>query len=165
MKQLVIDHNNGHETIYQLIEDGANLPLAYHVETSKAVIDALEYCRKNRIRVKLNYGDIDTGKSWNEEHGTTGYISMSKGNEARFPILVHNERSYGGGGLMDNCILKIQESKGGRIYYKATNFQQTTFEIVPSDLPEYTHNVNINGKLYSRHRTERAAKLLVNKLS
>lgn len=165
MKTLIIDHKNGHSTTYQLIEDGQNLPLAYHAETNKRVIDTLEYCRKNRIRVRLHYGDIETGRDWNEENDVTGYIGLSKGYEARFPILVYNERSYGGGSILDHCIIKICAANGKRVLYKAENYQQPTFEIVPSDLPEYGFNVNINGELYSRHKTEKQAKNLIKKMA
>jgi hypothetical protein len=165
MKKLTIDHKNGHSTTYQLIEDGNNLPLAYKIATSKKVIEVLERCRKNRIRVKLNYGNIQTGKSWNEEHDTIGYVSMSKGYEARFPILVYNERAYGGGSLMDDNVLKITESKGSRVLYEAENFQLSTFEIKESTEAGYTHSLYIGGELYSNHKTERAAKMLLKKLS
>ena len=43
------------------MEDGQNLPIAYHEETPKEVINALEFARKNRIRVKLYFGDVKTG--------------------------------------------------------------------------------------------------------
>lgn len=165
MTILVIDHKNGHSTTYQLIQDGNNLPLAYHIETDKKVIDTLEYCRKNRIRVKINYGDVESGKSWNEEHDTIGYVSTSKGYEARFPILVCNARAYGGVLLSDNRILKIQESKGKRVLYQAANFQPSTFEIKDSTEPGYTHSLYINGELYSNHKSLKAAQLLQKKLS
>lgn len=165
MRTLTIDHKNGHSTTYQLIEDGNNLPLAYHVETNRKVIDTLEYCRKNRLRVKINYGDIETGKSWNEEHDTMGYVSMSKGYEARFPILVHNARAYGGRSLMDNSVLKIQESKGKRVLYQAPNFQPSTFEIKESTKHGYTHSLYIDGSLYSNHKSLKSAEQLKKKLS
>jgi len=164
MNTLTIDHKNGHLSTYQLIKDENNLPLAYRIKTSNEVIKVLEYCRKNRIRVKLNYGDIETGKSWNEEHCTIGYISMSKGYEARFPILVYNERAYGGGSLLDDCILKITESKGGRILYQSEKFKPSIFEIKESVVTGYTHSLYINGELYSNHKTERSAVMLLKKL-
>ena len=164
MKSLTIDHKNGHTTTYQLIEDGQNLPIAYHTGTTKKVIDTLEYCRKNNIRVRLHYGDIETGRDWNEENDVTGYISMSKGYEARFPILVYNDRAIGGVTILDHCIIKIVASNGKRVLYQSENYQQPTFYILPSDLPDYSFNVNINGELYSRHKTEKQAKNLVNKM-
>ena len=165
MKILTINHINGNSTNYQLIEDNGNLPIAYYEKTNSAVISALEYCRKNRIRIKLNLGNIETGVSWNEENDITGYIGLSKGNEARYPILVYNERSFGGGAILDNCILQIKETKGNRIFYTAQNFVPSTFEIKESNELGYTHSVYVNGSLYSNHKTEKAAKLLIKKLS
>jgi len=89
---------------------------------------------------------------------------MSKGYEARFPILVYNDRAIGGGTILDHCIIKIVASNGKRVLYQSENYQQPTFEILPSDLPDYSFNVNINGELYSRHKTEKQAKNLVNKM-
>jgi hypothetical protein len=174
MNTLTIKHSNGNNTTYQLIEDGNDLPLAYRIETTKKIVDALEYCRKNRLRVKINYGDIETGRSWNEENDIIGYVSMSKGYKARFPILVYNARAYGGGSLMDDKILKITESKGKRVLYEAANFLPSTFEIKEcsevlnfndEQLQGYTHELHINGSLYSRHKSLKEAQLLQKKLS
>lgn len=165
MEKLTIDHQNGHKTDYQLIPDGTDLPIAYHAETPKQVIDVMERLRRNRTRVKLHYGDVNTGRDWNEENDVTGYISLSRGHKARFPILVYNERSMGGGSILDHRIVKIKGA-GGHIYYQSENYIQPVIEIVPSDMqPEYKFNLNINGKLYSRHKTERQANLLKKKLS
>lgn len=165
MRTLTVNHNNGNSTTYQLIEDGNNLPIAYHVETSQEVIQALEFARKNRIRVKLYFGDKETGRDWCEEHDTVGYIGMSRGHEARWPILVYNERSYGGGAILDHCILKVKESKGNRVLFQAANYQQPDISIQHSDLPEYAYNTLINGTLYGRHKTLKDAENLKKKLS
>ena len=42
MKTLTIDHKNGHFSKYQLIEDGRDLPIAYHEETPSELIEQLE---------------------------------------------------------------------------------------------------------------------------
>ena len=60
MKTLTINYNKGNVITYKLMEDGQNLPIAYHEETSKEAINALEFARKNRIRVKLYFGDVKT---------------------------------------------------------------------------------------------------------
>jgi hypothetical protein len=153
------------EIVYQLIEDGNDLPIAYHVETPQSLINVLERARKNRQRIKLYLGDIETGRDWHEEHDTVGYIGLSRGTEARFPILVYNERSYGGGILMDNCIVKVKEAKGKCVLYKAANYQAPVIDIVPSDLPEYQYNTNINGELYGRHKSLKSAQICKAKLS
>ena len=166
MNTLTIDYKNGHKQEFKLIQDGGILPLAYPIETPDRLVEVLERCRKNRTRVKVNLGNIETGKSWNEEHDTTGYVSMSKGSEARFPILVHNASSMGGGSLMTDNILKVSESKGGRVLYQAANFQPSVIEVKDgSDLPEYSHEVWVNGQIYGRCKSLRSAELLKNKLS
>ena len=46
MKTLTINYNKGNAITYKLLEDGQNLPIAYHEETPKEVINALEFARK-----------------------------------------------------------------------------------------------------------------------
>jgi len=166
MNILTIDHKNGNFTNYQLIDGGKDKPIAYREKTPKEVISVLERCRKNRTRIKVNLGDILTGKSWNEENMTFGYIGLSRGKDAYFPILVNNSRSMGGSLLMDDNILQIKESKGKTIFYQSPIFKPSKIEIKEgSDLPEYTHEIYIDGELYSRHKSHRSAKMLFNKLS
>lgn len=152
--------SNGNTINYQITESGT----AYHAETPLQVINVLEQARINRQRIKVYFGDIKTGKDWNEENDTIGYIGRS-GGKIKIPLLVHNSTSLGGGGLLDHCIVKIREAKGNRVLYQQHNYNSPKIEIVPSDLPEYSFNINIDGKLYSRHKTERAAQLLLKKLS
>jgi len=166
MNILTIDHKNGNFTNYQLIDGGKDKPIAYREKTPKEVISVLERCRKNRTRIKVNLGDILTGKSWNEENMTFGYIGLSRGKDAYFPILVNNSRSMGGSLLMDDNILQIKESKGSRIIYQSKNFIPSIIEIKNgSDIPEYTHEVWVNNKLYSRHKSLKSAEILKRKIS
>ena len=44
---LTINYNKGNVITYKLMEDGQNLPIAYHVETLKEVIHALALCYQN----------------------------------------------------------------------------------------------------------------------
>lgn len=165
LQTLVIDYKNGNKQEFKLIQDGGILPIAYPIETPDRLIEVLERCRKNRTRIKVNLGNIETGKSWNEEHYTIGYVSTSKGHAARFPILVHNASSMGGGSLMSDNILKISESKGGRVLYQVANFQPSVIEVKDgSNLSEYSHEVWVNGQLYGRCKSLRNAELLKNKL-
>ena len=83
----------------------------YHKDTNDEVIRILEICRRNNTRIVLDYGDIDTGKSWGEIHDITGRVSRSTG-EIKIPILVHNSRSWGGGAINDKHIISIKTSLG-----------------------------------------------------
>ena len=118
METLTIDHNNGHKTEYNLLQDDSyDLPIAYYKHIPQKLVEALEYARKNNLRIKLDLGDTKTGKSWNEVYDVTGRIGLSRGDKARFPILVHNTRSLGGTSILQDCILSIHLSANPKSNY------------------------------------------------
>ena len=90
---------------------------AYHIDTSNEVIEVLERCRLNNIRIVLDYGDTETGKSWEEDCDVVGRVGRSNGS-IKIPILLRNSRSTGGCHILDHCIIGIKESKGGKELYK-----------------------------------------------
>ena len=135
----------------------------FDARTPDAVCIVLSDLIKNRKTVKVFWGDTVTGKCWNDEHDTIGTIGRSTGTR-KIPLIV-NTRSYGGPALLDYCLLKIREIKTGRVLYQASNWNPSKIEIVPSNVPGYSHSVVIDGTLYSNHKTERSAKLLKTKLS
>ena len=164
MNTLTNDHGNGNSTTYQLIEGNKPMPIAYNLGTSQQVINAIERARINRTRIRIYLGDIITGKCWNEENDIAGYVGLSKGNKAYYPILVNNSASFGGGSLMDNCIIKIIESKGTKVLYQSNNFIQPIVEIKDSVKIGFTHSVYIDGSLYSNHTSLKSAQLLQKKM-
>jgi len=95
------------------IENGTS----YHHDTPQKVVDILEQCRQSSTRIVLDYGDVKTGKSWNEIYNVTGRIGRSTGN-IKIPLLIYSKRSMGGMGILDHCIIGIKESKGKRVLYK-----------------------------------------------
>jgi len=105
--------SNGNTIEYKRTENGT----CYHKETPDKLVELLEELLENRTRITVDYGDIKTGKSWGEEHDITGYIGRSTGN-IKIPLLVYNTRSYGGGALLDHCIIGIKTSKGNKELYK-----------------------------------------------
>lgn len=136
----------------------------YYGNTSDKVIEVLENCRINNTRVQFFYGDVLTGRDWNEEHDTMGYIGRSTGS-IKIPLLIQTSRSIGGGSILTDCIIKIRETKTKKILYISENYQLPVIEIVPSDLPEYLYNTMINGSIHGRHKTLKSAQLLRSKLS
>ncbi len=119
---LTITHDNNNKIEYQLINEGGDLPIAYHADTDKEVVEILEQCRKSKKRILIDLGDTKSGQSWKEKYDVTGYIGLSRGHSARFPILVYNRRSMGGGSLLDNCIIKIMEANGKKVLYQHPYF-------------------------------------------
>lgn len=160
MKTVTIDHNNGHSTTYKILDSGT----AYDVKTPDKVVNVLEAALKSRQRLKIYYGDTETGRDWNEEHGTTGKIGRSTGS-IKIPLLIHNSRSYGGPALLDHCIVKIKDLKTKVVLYQHEKYQAPKIEIAPADLPEYSNILKINGETYSRHKSLLSAQRLFAKLS
>lgn len=135
---------------------------SYNEKTPQEVINVLEEARASQTRVKLYYGNLETGKNWNEEHDTVGYIGRSIGT-IKIPLLIYNRRSCGGGPVLTDCILKIRTTKG-EVLYTHPKFQDPKIDIVKSDLPEYKFNTIIDGNLYGRHKNLKNAELLKSKL-
>lgn len=123
MDNLIIDHNNGHVSEYRLISDGNDLPIAYQLPMSDSLIELLERMRHNKTRLRFHWGDIETGQDWGEFYDIEGRIGLSRGFKARFPILVHNSRSMGGG-LLSNSIVKIVTSEGKKLVYIHPNYKE-----------------------------------------
>lgn len=93
---------------------------SYPVNTPDRVVDVLERCRRLNIRITVDYGDTDTGRSWNELFDVTGYVGRTTG--IKSPILVYNKRSRGGGLILCDCIIKIVTSKGKTVLYQHPNY-------------------------------------------
>jgi hypothetical protein len=72
----------------------------FHAQTPDAVVQSLESARSRRQRVRLYYGDFQTGRDWLEEHDVEGIIGNSMG-PLRVPLLIHmqtgEERPLGDG--------------------------------------------------------------------
>ena len=92
---------------------------SYDINTSTKVIEVLEHCRLNDIRIVLDYGCTETGESWGEVNDIVGRVGRSMG-PLKVPLLIHNKRSLGGGEIMTSSIIGIRESKGGKVLYKLT---------------------------------------------
>lgn len=89
-----------------MLENGTT----YHDETPRAVVCALERARVNDTRIRLVYGDTDSGLSWGEVNDVAGTLGRSMG-PVKIPILLANSRSVGGAGVLDHCIIGIRYSR------------------------------------------------------
>lgn len=161
MKTIEIQHSNGNTTTYKISENNT----AFHIDTPEKVCNILDSAILSKRRLKIYYGDKDTGTDWNECYDIIGRIGRSYGGTIKIPLLILTSRSYGGGAILDNCIVKIKDAKSGEVIYQHPKYNNAKFEILKADLPEYTSAIYRNGKLYSRHKTERSAKLLFNKIA
>jgi hypothetical protein len=95
---------------------------SYHDETCKEVISWLETSRELKQRIRIFYGD--KGRCWNDEYDTIGHIGRSTGMQ-KIPLLIKNSRSYGGGGILDHCIVRI-DTKDSQGHIKTVYDNHTT---------------------------------------
>lgn len=100
--------------------------------------EVLERCRNERTRVRVWYGDINTGKAWNEECGVTGYIGRSSG-RIKVPLLINNSRSVGGSALLDCAIIRVDGIATKRTLYRVSNFHVETMQCRYIDGVEYPY--------------------------
>lgn len=86
--------------------------ISFHVGTPDEVCNILLQYLKHypHERLRLFYGDNESGKDWLEMHDTMGYVRNSTG-PVKIPILIHNRNSIGGGAILTDCIVKITHDK------------------------------------------------------
>jgi len=131
-----------------MIENGTT----YKDWTSDKVIAVLESVRASHERVRVYYGDTQTGKSWGEEFGTMGYVGRSAG-RVKIPLLIYNRRSMGGGALLDGCIIKIVRTSDNRVLYAHPEFHTARYEIGNSGYWESPVAVYADGQNVANFRT------------
>lgn len=127
----------------------------FHPETPDAVCNILSNYRANGKRLRLHFGDTDTGRDWMEEHDIIGYIGQSTGT-IKIPLLIANSRSMGGGGILDNCIVKI--TAGNQTLYKHPTYNAPTTE-------QINNQVFVGGNLYANCKDEQSARRLAEYLA
>ncbi len=103
----------------------------FNDETSDKVKECIEYCYNSKLRIRIWYGDADTGESWLEEYDTMGTIGRSTGQQKR-PLLIKNSCSNGGGGILCHCIIRIDVISSKRTIYKHPLFYVPTLGVYPN---------------------------------
>lgn len=90
-------------------------------QVTDSLIQVLEQCRQYKNRIRLWYGDIKTGRSWNEEYNIIGTIGRSSGS-IKIPLLINNRRSHGGMAILTSCLIRIDDIISHRTLWKVDNF-------------------------------------------
>src|SRR5262249_11945879 len=117
---------NGNVIHYQYVNG-----IYYHVETLDAVVQALERARATHQRIRVYYGDANTGRDWLEEHDVEGDVAISTG-PLQVPLPICDSRSHGGGAMLDHCVVKVKWAAGGVLYQHPT-YHTGTFAILETE--------------------------------
>jgi hypothetical protein len=119
----------------------------YDSETPMEVVRILEESRRNKLRLRLHYGDTETGRDWMDAWGVTGHISRSMG-PIKIPIMVSSSRAMGGGGILDHCIVRIRTAAGNRELYRHPKYNQPKVSLLVEDMKlPYPFKVFLDGEL------------------
>lgn len=130
----------------------------YDPDTNVAVKAYLEAYRKAGAKVRLFFGDIETGRDWLSEHEVLGRISRTMG-PLKAPILV-TDKSNGGGIILSACILKIVDAESKAIVWVHRNYQEPKFDLKSSSTePGYGAEVWVDGSVHARFKSEAQAML------
>ena len=143
---------------------------SYDTRTPHEVVRILEDARSNRTRLKLHFGDAESGVDWLEEHEIHGLIGRSTG-VVKVSLLLANRRSTGGGAILDHCIVRIRV--GHSTIYQHPNYHHGDIElrrkIEPVIVPGRKERVLTvdalrDGKLHASFEGMEAARRWVHKL-
>lgn len=127
-KELLLSNGN---TLYYKVVDGTYFQYAIKLEDGsyrerdeqemEKVILALSNALKTRKRVRIWYGDVKTGCSWNDEYEIIGRIGRSNG-DYKEPLIIAKSNSWGGPSILTDCIIRIDDIESRRTVYKQHNF-------------------------------------------
>lgn len=93
------------------------MPFKFDENTCDKVKKTLIDCYHSKARIRVWYGNTNTGESWLEEYDTIGTVGRS-GGQVKIPLLLKNARSSGGGGILCHCIIRIDVIGTRRTIYK-----------------------------------------------
>ena len=134
---------------------------SFNNETSDKVKQCIEYCYNSKLRVRIWYGDTDTGVSWMDEYDTMGAIGRSTGQQ-KIPLLIKNSRSSGGSGVLCHCIIRIDVISSKRTIYEHPLFNVPMLTVATNNdndtKNKYPFIVSKNNELQARFKSEKQAK-------
>ena len=126
----------------------------YHDDTPDEVIAILDRAMRARPRPRLRFFFGSEGRCWNEENDVLGMVGRSTGTQ-KIPLLVYNARSLGGGSILTDRIIRIDDAPGHTIYEKP-GYRFDTFVSIGIG---FVYN-ETREKLYARCKSEDAGRRL-----
>lgn len=109
-------------------------------ETSDSLIAVLKRYENKPYRIRIWYGNKQTGEAWNEEYDIAGTIGRSSGT-IKVPILLKTKNSHFGGAILVGNIIRIDDIKDKRTLWQADNFHIGKMEVEIESGSEYPYRV------------------------
>lgn len=84
---------------------------SFHKETPEVVKILIRQAHDHDRKIRIWYGDRETGRSWMEENGVLGWVGCSTG-RFKIPLIITHPNNMGGGALLDHCIVRLDARLG-----------------------------------------------------
>ncbi|MCG7871034.1 MAG: hypothetical protein JAZ11_02900 [Candidatus Thiodiazotropha lotti] len=125
----------------------------FNPKTPIPVCEVLDRIREQGEKVRLFYGNAETGLDWNEEQNVIGRIGRSMG-LLKVPLLLDDEEGIGGTAILDHCLVRIIRIEDGKELYRHSSYHLRHIEAVPGDDSNYPVKVLADGSDYAFFKTE-----------
>ena len=93
--------------------------VSFYEGTKETVINILLDAMKHKDRIRIFFGNAESGTDWCETFDTMGTIGLSYG-PTKVPLLIHSIRSMGGDAISTDSIVKITRNK--KVIYQHPNY-------------------------------------------
>lgn len=117
----------------------------------RRVREILENARLEGTRLRIFYGDRDTGRDWLSEHDMLGHIGRSCGT-LKIPLLV-TPGEWGGPGILDDAIVRIIDADAGVELYRHRRYHRPPLRVVYDDESELPVSVMVDGETQAAFAT------------
>ena len=114
----------------------------FSYNTPNAVRKTIEGYRKSGGKIRLFYGDKNTGRCWMEENDVLGRVGRSTG-KMQIPLLIP-DKEPGGSAILDDCIVRIMDVESRSEVYRHKLYHLPKLEIRPLEQGTrdgYSHGV------------------------
>lgn len=99
---------------------------------SEELMNIILRAYKYKFRIRVFYGDIHTGRSWNEGYDVKGTVGRTTG-VIKVPILLSRKDSNYGGILLLSSVIRIDDIEDKRTLWKLPNFHVEKMRVSSSD--------------------------------
>lgn len=128
----------------------------FDARTPLAVRRALDKVRLAGHRVRLYYGDSETGRYYPEEVDIIGTLGRSAG-PMRVCLLLEKGQQ-GGSAFPTQAVVRIDDLTTGATVYQHKQFHMPQFDLAPcAPGMGYSHEVRVDGEPYARFRSQAKA--------